>query len=209
MSDQELPGESRSAAADYQRYLLREVYNDGAVPRKVVQMAQKQVKLSKNARQHVLRSKKIAVQTLRSTGDEMTSQQAQRDLDSYWGKESRKYRAQDVRSHRRPAASRSTMSVPHAIDPPASHHSQYHFVKKTNNVADPRAEGAVPWDASWRRLHGASSQPLEQYDTQVQGRKKVATQGLRQTAKVNRDMPAFPGSFDSLLKKMRASDLSH
>lgn len=131
---------------------------------------------------------------------QMVQQQATtRDLDSYWGKEAMKYRTQDVGS-RRPVQ-RQTRVIARTMKPPAKH-----FVK-THTVTDPRVTAAVPWDATWRRPKGASSQPLEQYDTQVQVHTRVAMQGLRQTAAQTvhataMDMPAMPGSFDSLLKKM-------
>jgi len=131
---------------------------------------------------------------------QMVQQQATtRDLDSYWGKEARKYRTQDV-GRRRPVQGQ-TRVMARTMKTPAKH-----FVK-THTVADLRVTGAVPWDATWRRPKGASSQPLERYDTQVHAHTRVAMQGLRLTAAQTvhataMDMPAMPGSFDSLLKKM-------
>ena len=203
----EVPGESKTASADYQRYLMREVFNDGRS--KAVQMPSKRVvthaSAGPKAQRHVLHQKSV-LQTLRVSGDEMSAQQAQRDIDAYWSKQSHKYKAEDVRSPRRISKLPRQIARHKAVNLPA-HHSQYHYVKH-HSFNDPRVEGAVPWQTSWHRPKGASSEPLEKFNTQPTPGLSAGgkTQRLRQTpprAQGHRanshDMPPLPGSFDSLV----------
>jgi hypothetical protein len=127
----------------------------------------------------------------------LSAQQAQRDLDAYWGKESQKYTAADVRDPRPARRLQRKMAV-HRVRAHPSHHSQYHYAKG-HSFDDERAQGAVPWEYTWRRPSGASAQPLEKYDTKAQG--------LRQTGASARphaphDLPRMPGSFESLVKSL-------
>lgn len=198
------------------RYLMREVFDDGRAVRRPVDPASRKVPSSipsflkqdqtpRLARRDNVPSK---VTTLRST-DVMSAQKAQRDLDSYWRQQTKKYGAADVRSPR-PAR-----QLPHAVsgkdmtpDAHQSHHSHYRFVK-TRSRDDPRAQGVAPWEYTWRRPAGAAAQSYEKYDTA----RKVQTQALssRAAAKTTsthsktEDMPPMPGSFGSLLKG-RATD---
>ena len=130
----------------------------------------------------------------------MSAQQAQRDLDAYWGKESHKYTAADVRDPRPARRLQRKMAV-HRVRAHPSHHSQFHYAKG-HSFDDERAQGAVPWEYTWRRPSGASAQPLEKYDTKAQA------QGPRQTGASARphalphDLPRMPGSFESLVKSL-------
>jgi hypothetical protein len=127
----------------------------------------------------------------------MSAQQAQRDLDAYWGKESHKYTAADVRDPRTARRLRVPVAVHREVRAPPSHLSQYHYAK-AHSFDDERAQGAVPWEYTWRRPSGASAQPLEKYDTKAQA------QGPRQTGASARphDLPRLPGSFESLVKRL-------
>jgi hypothetical protein len=136
---------------------------------------------------------KSSLQLLRS----LSAQQAQRDLDAYWGKESHKYTAADVRDPRPARRLPGPKALHREVRAPPSHLSQYHYAKG-HSFDDERAQSVVPWEYTWRRPSGASAQPLENYDTRAQAH------GLRQTGASARphDLPRLPGSFESLVKRL-------
>ena len=145
---------------------------------------------------------KSSLQLLRS----LSAQQAQRDLDAYWGKESHKYTAAHVRDPRPARRLPGPMAVHREVRARPSHLSQYLYAKG-RSFDDERAQGAVPWEYTWRRPSGASAQPLEKYDNKAQA------QGLRQTGAsarasarqhaLHHDLPHMPGSFERLVKRLQ------
>ena len=192
---------------------MREVFNDGKsaaqhLKANKVKLAAVGSKMAART-QHKLKGK---LQSLRVTRDRMSSQQAQMDLDSYWGKQSKKYSPADVRDPK-PATRLPTPIARSQVAPVRSHHEQYHYANKRNAYTDNRAAGASPWEYSWRRPSGASGQHLEKFQTQVQTAKSQRTtkqvmhQQLRQTAgkshrHIARDLPPMPGSLEALEKQV-------
>jgi len=188
---------------------VREVVNDGrrAAVRKPAARSHPHPRATAaraaraTAAQGATHSSKSSLQSLRS----MSAHQAQRDLNAYWGQQARKYKPADVRAQKPARRLPKPMAVHRASSP--SHAQQFHFAKG-HSFDDQRAQGAAPWEYSWRRPRGASAQPLEKYDTQVQtGLRAGKTQGLRQTgashsrAKAH-DLPPMPGSVGDLLKQL-------
>ncbi len=187
---------------------MREVINDGRTVAVRKPAARSHTHpLATAARASALKapahSSKSSLQSLRS----MSARQAQRDLNAYWGKQAHKYKPADVRAPKPARRLPKSMAV-HRASSPSSHHQQYHFAKG-HSFDDPRAQGAAPWEYSWRRPRGASAQPMEKYETQVQnGLRASKTQGLRQTrasahsrAKAH-DLPPMPGSFADLVEQL-------
>lgn len=217
----ELPGESAKAAHDYDRYLMREVFNDGGSRKPLRQAASRpssplptilaRDQTARGPRLSGLRGKeqKSKLQILRGGSDELSSKQAQRDLDSYWRHQTQKYGEADVRSRRPVMHLPHPASVDRTPDPHANHHSHYRYVRP-HSRNDRRVQGVAPWDYRWRRPGSASGEPYEKFETA----RKVKTEllsshqgpvirGKAVLAHSQAEMPPMPGSFATLVTELK------